>query len=694
LRFPDQRNKKIVLTFKYDHFFVNSLKKKILPKYNKAKRKLAYPGYYFKNKFFKNKRSSDSDDLDRKLVYSLSPTKIPGLRQLKHLKKVLSNRELWLLRLLSLFILINIVWLGYNFWNEHLERVPVVGGEYSEGVIGSPRYINPLYNSINDVDSDISELIYSSLYKYNAQGQLVKDIVSEFEVNKEATEYIFRLRDDIEWHNGEKLTAEDVIFTFNALKDPAYGSPIRTSFSGVEIEKVDEYAVKFKLSQSYAPFKELLTFGILPKNIWKQIPPSSANLAELNLKPIGSGPFEFDTLVKDKLGNIISYKLVVNDSYYGNNPYVEKVNFDFFVNNTEAVNALNKNDIDGVNKLSPSFTNELASRDSLQFHDLKTVKINSIFFNQENNSALENKNIRQALAYAINRKEIIEEVFNGYAELANSPIPELNYAYEPKVAQYGYDVDKAKKLLKKAGWEEFKISKEEIAELEEKKDKIKEREQEKEPKKNEKIKEKRGGPKKKVEELTAREKAKLQLGAGSWLQKDEDKYLSLELSVVEEGQNRKAAEMIKQYWEEAGIKVAIKTIPINEFNSAIVDSEEFEAVFHAQTVDDESDIYAFWHSSQADGNGLNISDYKNKEVDELLKQARTILDPEERGQKYKQFQKIITEDIPAIFVYSPDYLYVQSNKVNGCEVSGIRSSENRFSNISDWYIKTGEKLIW
>lgn len=677
---------------------MNSLKKKILPKYNKVKRKLTYPGYYLKSKLFKNGHSSNSDDLDRKLVYSLSPTKIPGLRQLKHLKKVLSNRELWLIRLLSLFILLNIVWLGYNFWNERLEKVPVTGGEYSEGVIGSPRYINPLYNSINDVDSDLSELIYSSLYKYNNRGQLVKDIVVGSEVNKEATEYVFQLRDDIEWHNGEKLTAEDVVFTLNAIKNPSYGSPIRTSFSGVEAEVLDEYSVKFKLSQSYAPFKELLTFGILPKDLWGQIPPSSANLAELNLKPIGSGPFEFNTLTKDKLGNIISYELTANNSYYGDKPYIEDIKFDFFVNSTETVNALNRNEIDGINKLSPSFKNELASRDSLQFYDLKTVKINSVFLNQENNPALEDKNIRQALAYAINRQEIVNEIFAGYAEPAYSPIPSSTYAHEPDVTQYKYDINKAKELLKEAEWEEFKVSKEEISELENKKSRIDEqlkKEQENEnAEENEKEDEKGDDEDEEIEELTAREKAKLQLGVGSWLQKDEDKYLSLELSVIDEDQNRKAAEKIKRYWENIGVKVALKVVPAENFSSDIVNSGEFEAILHTQTVDDESDVYAFWHSSQIGSNGLNISGYKNEEVDKLLKQTRTITDREKRSQKYKEFQRIITKEAPAIFLYSPDHLYVQSNKVKGCEVSSIRSSKNRFSNISDWYVKTGEKLIW
>jgi peptide/nickel transport system substrate-binding protein len=593
--------------------------------------------------------------------------------------------------------------LGYNFWNERLEKVPVAGGEYTEGVIGSPRYINPLYNSINDVDRDLSELIYSSLYKYNNEGRLVKDIVTEFEVNESATEYVLKLRDDVKWHNGEDLTAEDVVFTFKAIKNPSYSSPTRTSFSGVEAEAVNEHSVKFELSQPYAPFKELLTFGILPKDLWGQIPPSSANLAELNLKPIGSGPFEFNTLTKDKSGNIISYELTANDSYYGDKPYIEDIKFDFFVNSTEAVNALNRNEVDGINELSPSFEGELASRDSLQFHDLKTVKINSVFFNQDNNPALEKKDIRRALAYAIDRKEIVNEVFAGYAEPVHSPVPRSSYAYESEVERYEHDANKAKKLLEEAEWEELEISEEEISELEAKKSRIEERLKEEQENKEatkegedteEENKEEESDENEEVEELTAREKAKLQLGVGSWLQKDEDKYLSLELSVIDEDQNRKAAEKIKEHWEDIGVKTAVKVVPAEDFRSTIVTADEFEAVFHAQTVDDESDIYAFWHSSQTGGNGLNIAGYENEEVDESLKQARTVLDREERAQNYKEAQRIITKDLPAIFVYSPDHLYVQSNKVKGYDVANIRSSQNRFSNISDWYIKTGEKLSW
>lgn len=661
-----------------------------MPLVSKAKKKFNFGFEYIKNKTFPSKKRQNGADLDKKLVYSLSKSKIPTLKQLKHSKKILSPKEAWIIKLLMVFIIINLAVLGGRFYKNNLKKVPIVGGEYIEGVVGSPRYINPLYSQINDVDSDIGKLVFSSLYEYNEQGELVKDLVEEAVVNEDSTGFVFTIKDGVRWHSGEKLTAGDIVFTFNAIKNANYNSPLRSRFSGVEIKQVSEDKVEFTLSESYAPFKQLLTFGILPQNVWAQIPVRSASLAELNLKPIGSGPYQFQSLIKDKMGNIKAYNLVRNKDYYREKPFVETIRFDFFVNYTEAISELNRNKIDGIAHLPYYQKNDLIAQDSLNFYKLDIPRINSIFFNQDKNSILEDKNIRQALAYAIDRQKIANGLSSTIAEPAKSPFPSAGFAYNDNLEGYGPDKQAALELLEEAGWERLEITEEEVQELKEK--------QESAGRKEEIQDNEEGSEQDEAEEeLSEQEKMKLALGAGKWFKEedsDTDRFLSLELTTVDSEEHKEVVNKIKEHWEDVGVKVKINIVPVAEVKSKIVDTRDFEALYYTQVADEESDYYAFWHSSQAGTGGLNIADYSNEEVDELLEETRVLSDKQERIQRYEQIQKLIIQDLPVIPILSPKYFYVQGKKVKGFETSSIYSPKDRFSNISNWYIKTGEKLVW
>ena len=247
-------------------------------------------------------------ELDKKLVFSLSKSRIPNLQQFKYLKKFLTPRELFIVRINLFIIIICIVILGAKFYKDHLQLVPVRGGKYVEALVGAPVHINPLYASANDVDNDISSLVYSSLFKRGKNGELTKDLVESYEVSADSKVYTFTIKKDVKWQSGNSLVsgsalnADDVIFTFGAIKNKQYKSPLRTSFSGVEIEKIDDQKFKFTLSEPYAAFLDLLTFGILPANLWSEIAPESFELTQYQKKPIGSGPYRFDKYIVDKAG--------------------------------------------------------------------------------------------------------------------------------------------------------------------------------------------------------------------------------------------------------------------------------------------------------------------------------------------------------------------------------------------------------
>jgi peptide/nickel transport system substrate-binding protein len=277
---------------------VSFLKNKISNFFKKTKHSLDF------FLFFKTSGRVNQIDIDKKLVYSLSPRKIPTTKQFKYLNKFLSPRENLILKICFLIVVINLVYLGIVFFKNNFKNTPVAGGTYIEAIVGYPKSINPLYASSRDVDNDLSRLIYSSLFTYNSFGQLEKDLVENFEVSEDGKEYLMSIKGGVKWHDGQDLTANDVFFTFNLIQDERFNSPLRLELVGVNIEIVDEKTVKFILPEAYFSFPNLLTFGIMPEHIWGGVNPESVTLNDFNLKPIGSGPYKFKSLMRNKMGDL------------------------------------------------------------------------------------------------------------------------------------------------------------------------------------------------------------------------------------------------------------------------------------------------------------------------------------------------------------------------------------------------------
>jgi len=637
--------------------------------------------------FFNFKKSANGNEqieLDKKLVLSLSKSRIPSFKQLKYIKKYLNSGEIWLLRISFVIIILSLLFSGVFFYFNNLQTVAAQGGEYIEGLVGSPKYINPLYSSVSDVDNDISRFIYSSLFKRGKNGELVKDLAESYEIDKDSKIYTFSIKSGVRWHDGNNLTVDDIVFTFNAIKNKEYKSTLRNSFIGVDIEKIDDRKIKFILSDPYAAFFEILTFGILPSDIWAQIPPETAMLAELNLKPIGSGLYKFEKLVKEKAGNIREYYLAINKDYYDQEPNVNLV-FKFFSDFDEAVLALNNNLIDGISYLPQDYKKEIVSPNTINFYKLFLPQLTLIFFNQQNNPALADKSVRQALAYSVDRGEIINNVLEGNAYVVDSPILPNSFAYYNDIKKYDYNPAKAGELLESVDWKILETTEEDVREAEASLNGEEGLESETEEGEKEE--------KSLSEALMKQAEITLSLGKGKWRKKDND-YLVLRLITVERNENEQIVEAIKGYWEAVGVKTIVEVFPITEIRDKIIKDRNFDTLFYGQVVGSDPDPYAFWHSSQTGENGFNIANFTNKDIDQLLEDARTISNIEERREKYKQFQEIISEEMPAMFLYSPIYTYIQGNNLKGFDVKNIYLPRDRFANINEWYIKVERKLIW
>lgn len=628
---------------------------------------MAGPFSKVKKIFTSGKNDIDKQlNLDKKLVYSLSKSRIPRLAQVKYANKFLTPTERKLIRISLAVVFLSLLFLAGRFYIIHLQTIPAKGGEYSEGLVGAPKHINPLYMSLNDVDNDLGALIYSSLIKTDSQGKLENDLVESYEIAADNKTYIFKIRTDVKWHNGSEMTVDDVLFTFRTIKDAQYKSPLRASFSGVEAEKVDEETIKFVLAESYAPFLELLTFGIMPESLWDQVSPQGALISDLNLKPVGTGSYKFKSLSKDKSGQIKSYTLTINNDYYGHKPNITALSFNFFQNYDEALQALNNNVVNGLAHLSKKMEANLNARNSFYFHKLSLPELTAVFFNPKINQSLKDVKVRQALATVIDKNDIVKNVLGDNASVANGPIHSNNFAYNPDIKTYQYNKAEAAKLLDEAGWKIAEVTEADIKTIQE-------------AEKNKKIND--------VDE------AKLAVGAGKWLF-NKDKFLIVKLTTVENDEYLQVAEKIKKAWEDLGIKMVLDVVSANEIQANVIRPRNFEALFYAQIVGNDPDVYAFWHSSQVSEFGANIANYSNKEADQLLEDARLSLNQGERVEKYKRFQEIIANELPVIFIYSPSYVYVQNKNIKGFVGERIQHPKDRFAGIANWYIKTKKRIVW
>ena len=626
-----------------------------------------------KQKFFKH---------DEYLVQKVIATKkFPSLKQLNFFSAYLSPKESFIIRILTGVIIIALGSLLLNFYWNNSQLIADNGGKYTEGLVGKPQYINPLYAKANDVDLDLSSIIYSGLIKYSNE-KIIKDLAEEYEISEDQKVYTFKLRQNVKWHDGENFNADDVVFTFSRINDLKTKTPLYFAFQGTTIEKIDDYTVRFTLEEPYAPFLESLSIGILPQHLWQDIKPENTLLAQYNLTPTGTGPYKFKSFFKNKNGDIKSYVVEKNSDYYISEPYINEITFKFFDNFEEAVASLNNKSLDAISYLPKEIRARIINNRSLNFNLLQQPQYSAIFFNYDKNPVLKDAKIRKILSHAINKQKIVNEILNAEAEVIDSPIFSWNLGFNNEIAKYPLNIEYAKNELEKAYWtlEEYKTK--DIA------------------KNEETTTEDTNNPTSETEETTTAEPADTQPVNEATVTESiypfqvrqfKDRYLEFNLTTVNQPETVKIANELQKEWQQIGAKVNLIIVDANEIAN-IIKQRDYEVLLYGQILGFDPDPFPFWHSSQRTFPGLNLTSLNNKEIDKLLEEARKTTDDQKRAEKYYEFQKILAEEIPAIFLYNPTYTYPQNKKIKGFNISKIIIPSNRFNQINEWYIET--KRAW
>jgi peptide/nickel transport system substrate-binding protein len=552
-----------------------------------------------------------------------------SLKRLRLLPRVLTSLEKLVIVLALMAFFGGAVWWGMRNYLSSTIAVAEQGGTLDLGLVGQPRYINPLLSPTSDVDQDLSTLVFSSLFKLDKDFKLNGDLAESIAVSEDQKIYTIVLRQNLKWHDGQTLDADDVVFTVKSIQDAGWNSPLSLGFRGISVAKVDDRTITFTLQEPYAPFSSTLTFGVLPEHLWASISGSAATLAELNTKPIGSGPFKFDELTKDKTGQIKNFHLVSNPDYHLGAAHLSDIQVRFYESSADLVQAYQDGDIDMVGGVPFADKGSLESKNTSVL-TLGLPRYDALFINANNNSYLRPEKTRRALAHAINKPDLISQVLKGNGVEVDSPLTPGSLGYTDALTRYGYNTEGAKQLLTEEGWE---------------------------------------------------------LRADNRWYKGNDKLI-VEIVTADTPENRELAEVVKNFWNAIGIEVVVVNAPVAELQQTHIRERKYQTLLFGEVIGADPDLYPFWHSTQIADPGLNLTSFSNDELDELLEEARKTNDPAQRAAKQSQISKILAEDLHAIFLYSPNYLIAVRANIKGVDLKNINLPSDRFNQINQWYIKT------
>jgi peptide/nickel transport system substrate-binding protein len=519
------------------------------------------------------------------------------------------------------------------------EKTPGHGGTLVEGIIGIPRFVNPVL-AITRTDQDVVALLYKGLMKIDEAGNLVPDIAESIILDEEKKTYAITLKKGISFHDGTPLTTKDVIFTINLMRDPNLKSPLRGNWNDVAIEEISEYEMRISLLEPYTPFIENFTFGIMPYHIWNNVPIEQLPFSQYNTEPIGSGAFKIKQVDRDTSGLISGYTLIPAETK-GDRPNFNSIELKFYQNEDQLTDALQTKEIQSTVFLP---NNQIAALPSDEYtvSTIPLPRVFGIFFNQNRSAVLRDKSARNALSAAINREELLEKILQDQGVPTALPIilEHLTVSLENtgQESTSTSSLELARSILEGGGWK--------------------------------------------------------QTESGQWQKRlgQETETLSLTIRTGNSSLFDATATAVADTWRELGVDVEIEQYEQTGLVQSVIRSRDFQALLFGLDMNRSQDLYPFWHSSQKDDPGLNVAQYTNISVDTLLEEARNTSDSETQLRLTKEISDIITTETPAVFLYAPSITYVIDKEITSAPMTRLGKPSDRFMNIENWHASTD--VVW
>lgn len=507
---------------------------------------------------------------------------------------------------------------------EEIEQ-PAYGDTMIEATIGDASYLNPVLSS-DSASGTVNGLVYNGLIKYDKNINLIGDLASSWEVSKDGLTITFHLRKNVKWHDGEPFTAEDVKFTYEKLVDPKVMTPYASDFERIKkLETPDPYTVKVIYKEPFSPALESWGMGIIPKHIFSN---GDFNNHPANRKPIGTGPYKFVDWKTDE--RIV---LEANPDYFEGRPYINRVMYRIIPDAAVEFLELKRGSVDSMGLTPDQYQREAISKKFLEkFNKFRYPSFGYTYFGFNLlNPLFKEKKVRQAIAYAINKQEIIDGILLGLGQECTGPFPPASWAYNHNVKKYEFNPEKAKKMLEECGWKDSNLD---------------------------------------------------------GILDKEGKNFEFTITTNQGNKTRElCAIMIQQRLHDVGIRAKVRILEWSSFIHQYIDNKKFDAVILGWSLGRDPDLYSIWHSSQTGNGQYNFASYKNPEVDKLLEEGRRIFDKEKRKGIYQKIHAILAEDQPYIFLYVPDALVVMHNRFHGIEVAPLGIGHN----FIKWYVPKSQQ---
>jgi peptide/nickel transport system substrate-binding protein len=515
------------------------------------------------------------------------------------------------------------------------------GGVYTEGLVGAMGRLNPLLDWNNSADRDVDRLIYSGVMRFDARGMPEPDLAESWGTTADGTIYNFSLRPNAVWHDGTPVTSDDVIFTIELMKSPAsfYPQDVKDLWSKVEIIRLNDKAMQFKIPEPYAPFLDYMAFGVLPKHLLAGVPLDQVLNADFNLKPVGSGPYKFDHLLIDN-GQITGVVLVRNEQYHLQKPYIEQVIFKYYPSSAAAFDAFHAGEVAGISQVTKDILPQALAEPNLSIYTSRLPQMGFVLFNLNNPEVpfLQETKLRRALMLGLNRQRLIDAFMQGQAIPLDGPILPGSWAHYDGVEKIPYDADMAIALLKELGYT-------------------------------------------------------LPADGGAVRVNKDGKPLTFSLVHPDDAIHTQMAQSIQTNWAAIGVQVNLISVPYASLQNDYLAKRSYQAalVELALPRTPDPDPYPFWHQAEATG-GQNYSQWDNRPASEYLEQARVTTDFGLRARLYRNFQVIFVRELPSLPLYVSVYTYGVNVTVQGVQMPPLYDPSDRFSLISQWYLVTRRSL--
>lgn len=559
-------------------------------------------------------------------------------RRLERLGVVKRFVTSWLLLVVLLIGVVVAQTRGLSSYYQVLAAAP--GGTYTEGVLGQFTNANPIY-ATDLVDTSVAELVFAGLLTYDSDNNLTGELAERWEVDAAGTTYTVKLKPNLTWHDGQPLTASDVVFTYHVIQNPDARSPLFNSWSGITVSAPDKQTAVFKLPNPLAAFPHSLTTGIVPQHILGDVPMTNMRSVSFNsTQPVGAGPFQWQAIElsggsADRREEKIALKAF--DGYQAGKPKLNGFVIRTFRDAEQLVKSFEEQEVTGIAGLT-QVPDTLNDDSTLRVYNLPlTASVMTFFRTQKGVTA--SAKVRQALVASTNIGEIISSL-QYPTKAVRQALLAGHLGYDPKYNQSSYNPALAGQLLDQEGWA---------------------------------------------------------VGKGGLRFKGETP-LTFSLYFLNSPEYASVAGQLAKQWRAAGFDV--KLMPQNEDDFQVVLSEApsptpggdapYDSLLYGISIGADPDVYVYWHSSQIDprsSSRLNFSEYKSGAADAALEAGRTRLDPALRVIKYQPFLQAWQADAPALGLYQPRFLYMTHGQVHGLEENPINSDAGRFRNVHNWQIR-------